>query len=172
MKLLTSLIAIIHLKKVCLLLSVTQSFEYIFNSYWSMWFNSLVTCNFTVLWPAGPVLNTIIRISCNYSPEERHSLCSCVLVVRCLTLCYCWQENLVRWKRWSPSRLVTGAKEPLAKVQCLAETIDCISLSSPPTLSRSDKFLQVIYCHIGHVTSRCSSQLRKILSNLRYITMI
>lgn len=52
------------------------------------------------------------------------------------------KENLVRWKRWSPSRLVTGAKEPLAKVQCLAETSDCISLSSPPALSCSDKFLQ------------------------------
>jgi len=117
-------------------------------------------------------LHAINRISCKYSLEDRHSLCSCLLVVSSLKLCYCRQENLVRWKRWSPSRLVTGAKEPLAKVQCLAELSDCISLSSPPTLSRSDKFLQVIYCHIGHMSSQCSSRLRKTLSNLHYITII
>ena len=54
----------------------------------------------------------------------------------------CFQENM-GWKRWSPSRSVTCAKEPLAKVQCLAETMDCVSPLSPPSLSRSDKFLQV-----------------------------
>ena len=63
------------------------------------------------------------------------------------------QENM-GWKRWSPGRSVTCAKEPLAKVQCLAETTDCVALVSPPSLSRSDKFIQVSSGNLHHFVQK------------------